>query len=107
MRPQHTVLQVLILVPEQDHPAYGNVRVMIKDSNDPSGDQSLVYLDSDGRIDSDSNRTDTRPASFVGGLREDCKRFYLRARRELESNLRPVEACEAIDLPAAPAVPQT
>ena len=41
---------------------------MIKDSDDPSGEQSLVYLDSDGRIDSDSNRTDTRPESFVGEL---------------------------------------
>ena len=65
-------LQMLILVPEMYHPAYGTVRVMVKDSTDPSGEASLVYLDSDGSINSDSNRTAAWPESFVGEPWEGC-----------------------------------
>lgn len=79
-------LQLLILVPEMDHPAYGTVRVMVKDSNDPSGERSLVYLDSDGRVNSDGNRTADRPESFVGEPQEGSRCFVSTGSRQLEGS---------------------
>lgn len=45
--------QVGIYVPEQGHPAFGAVRAFVMDSND----NFLAYVDSDGLVNSNANRT--------------------------------------------------
>jgi hypothetical protein len=45
---------VAVYVPESGHPAYGGVRAYVKDAND-QGD--LAYLDSDGQLNNNANRT--------------------------------------------------
>lgn len=45
-------LQIQVYVPQQQHPAYGVVRTVVKDSMDwaTSVNRSTVYLDSDGTV---------------------------------------------------------
>lgn len=44
-----------VFLPEQDHPAFGLVRTVVKDNNDNS---TTSFLDSDGSYSDNQNRTD-------------------------------------------------
>ncbi|GAB4817823.1 hypothetical protein N2152v2_004869 [Parachlorella kessleri] len=51
--------QVQLYIADKDHPAYGLVRAIVKDESDTTN--ALVYLDSDGRVNDNSNRTGREP----------------------------------------------
>jgi hypothetical protein len=53
--PGYSANQVNLYIPDQDHPAHGTVRAIVKDSTDDPW--SLGYLDSDGEIKSSAART--------------------------------------------------
>ena len=53
-----------IYLPEQDHPAFGLVRSVVKDDND---NDSTSYLDSDGAYDNNDNRTDLSQKHVTDG----------------------------------------
>ena len=53
--PGYSPNQVAIYVPDAGHPAFGTVRAIVKDSNDNAWD--MTYLDSDGQIESNANRS--------------------------------------------------
>lgn len=54
--PGYSANQVHLYLPEQDHPAYGTVRAIVKDSNDDPWE--LGFLDSDGEIKSSAERAE-------------------------------------------------
>lgn len=53
--PGYSDNQIAIYLPDSGHPAYGRVRAIVKDSTDPSA--VLTYVDSDGEINSNLNRS--------------------------------------------------
>lgn len=53
--PGYSDNQIAIYLPDSGHPAYGRVRAIVKDSTDPSA--ILTYVDSDGEINSNMNRS--------------------------------------------------
>lgn len=64
--PGYSPNQVGIYLPDAGHPAYGLVRAILKDSTDSS--TYLVFLDSDGMVDSNANRsTAARPHDVNDG----------------------------------------
>jgi hypothetical protein len=53
--PGYSTNQIAIYLADKQHPAFGTVRALVKDSNDDPWD--LGYLDSDGQIESSAART--------------------------------------------------
>ncbi|BDA48704.1 hypothetical protein COCOBI_12-3860 [Coccomyxa sp. Obi] len=60
--------QVHVYLPDKNHPAHDTVRAIVKDSTDAfTGDNARVFVDSDGAIASNSERTNTIRTPVLGG----------------------------------------